>query len=56
MLSRDREWSSVSQKEGRGHTCKKNKRGGRAKQRVSKGLEVSVCLKTVAYLEDKRRG
>jgi hypothetical protein len=30
----------------------KNKRGGRAKQQVSKGLEVSVCLKTVGHLED----
>jgi hypothetical protein len=48
MLSRDGEWRCVSQKEG---THTKNKRGGRAKQQESKGLEVSVCLKTVGYLE-----
>jgi hypothetical protein len=38
-----------NKKEG---THTKNKRGGRAKQQASNGLEVSGCLKTVGYLED----
>jgi hypothetical protein len=49
MLSRDREWRLVSQKEGYRDT--KNKIKEVEGQQVSKGFVVSVCLKTVGYLE-----